>query len=142
MISITVSLLQVGILLGIIIASYVVVRYIITFILGIVLGSLWYIRWQMNRKSKAQKMIKKTQHQELYDKFRDLGGFIDWLDKQFPNSQQRKQFWSDWIKLPVTRQTWIDKFQKQYAPEMKIITKPKVKIEKVEKKTVEEKKTK
>lgn len=123
MITLSFSLLHLGIFIIAVIATYIVVRYVIGFLVGLVLGSTIVIRWQLNRKAKAQSLVGKSQRETLYNRFKELGTFIDWLDKQFQNSKQRKQFWNDWSKTPIMRQDYINRFLNQYAPDVKVIKK-------------------
>lgn len=122
MINVAFSIIDIWIAIAIIVVGYVIARYLVGFVMGIVLGSTWYILWQRKRQIKAKKMLQKTEKQELYESLKKLSNFIDWLDKQFPNSKQRKQFWRDWTEYPATRQKWMTKFLDQYRPEMKFKT--------------------
>lgn len=120
MINISVSYVQLIILLSI----TIVLNYLIRILINFIQSSQWYIVWKMNKEVRLKRQIKKTQKEILYEDFYKLAEFIKWLNSQFPNSQTRKQFWRDWTGMPNSAQkVWADKFLNMIKPKEEVVKK-------------------
>ena len=73
------------------------------------------------RKQQKKQLIKMSEEQKKTIKgLKDLSIFIDWLNKQFVNRKQRKQFWHDFMDKKY-RQTWFEKLFHQMESKNKIL---------------------
>lgn len=95
-------------------------------ILSLLLHSSMFLKWSIKRKQNAQKLIQKTQREQLKENLKQLANFMDYLDKKLVNSHQRKQFWGDFATSKTSREYWINDLIKRLTP-------PDVEVKKVEK---------
>jgi len=95
---------------------------------ALITSSQWYVGWYVNRKSKLQNKVKKTQQQIIYEKFMVLKDFVTLIDAHLGNNKNRKNFWKDFALSPSTRKFWVEKITNDMKPKEEESKQVKVKI--------------
>ena len=88
---------------------------------------VWEVKQQQKRAMKRRQKAFSENQKKMLKGLQELAKFIDWVNKQFPNSKTRKQFWVQ-FQDAKHRQEWFETLFNRLAP------KPVIKPKKVEKK--------
>ncbi len=95
-----------------------IVLIIITFkllkiLIVIIFSSKPVLKWNLKRQQEKQKLIKKTQKEQMLENLQNLAKFMEEVDKKLPNRDSKKQFWKEFVNKQ-TRDYWMQYFMKQF----------------------------
>lgn len=106
--------------LAIIAAVYLVISTLIKFGFRLLRTSQWFMMWAHRRDLARKAKIKKTQQQELIEKFQCLEQFCNWLSHQLKNRKERKQFTEEFFWHQAKRSFWINKLMDSLKPKEEV----------------------
>jgi hypothetical protein len=78
----------------------------------IILSSKPVLKWNLKRQQEKQKLIKKTQRQQMLENLQNLAKFMEEVDRKLPNRDSKKQFWKEFVNKQ-TRDYWMQYFLRQ-----------------------------
>jgi len=109
MINIQLSYLQLLGCIALVITTFKLLKILIV----IIFSSKPVLKWNLKRQQEKQKLIKKTQKEQMLENLQNLAKFMEEVDKRLPNRDSKKQFWKEFVNKQ-TRDYWMQYFMKQF----------------------------